>query len=274
MIIRVIYLVFWKSFTVFNMLTIGASGQIENCVLIDSITKEPVSYASIRAGFFVCYADVDGIFSTTEIPGDTIIISRLGYYTLSIQRSDITPTLFLIPKSYSMGEVVVSVNSESFEIGYHNFKTSGFSYNKRSFKAVHISSPDQQCRIEKVLVHTRKNRKGTEFVIGLFSVNDSGLPGDLLFLKEYRSPTGKNMLEVSVDEANLKMPDDGIFVAIKSNDISDDPNASKDHGLLRFSNELDHSVSYFHSVNQWFENDFKELDHRMTYKIGLELVPF
>ncbi len=233
-----------------------------------------MSYASIRAGSLVCYADEDGIFSTKDILGDTIIISRVGYHSLVVPKSDLTSTLFLAPKSYSIGEVVVSGNAESFELGYHNFKTSGFSYNKKSFKAVHINRPDQRCRIEKVLVHTRKNRKGTEFVIGIFSVAESGLPGDLIFSKEHKSPSGKNMLEITVDEANLEMPQDGIFVAIKSNGTSENSENQSEHGMVRLSSDLDIGVSFFHSVNRWFETDFRELDYKLTYKIGLEVVPF
>lgn len=166
------------------------NGQKRNCMLIDSLNKEPVAFASISAGSFVCYSDQDGIFSTEELPDGPILISRLGYQSIEILKSELTSKVVLSPKRYSISEIEISGNAEAFELGYHELKTFGFSKMKNKYMAVLVQSPRKRCRIENVLVHIRKNRKGTDFVIGLFSVNDRGGTRRSDFFKRAQSTFG------------------------------------------------------------------------------------
>lgn len=257
-----------------TVLPTNLASQTVSCTLIDSLSKEPVIYASISSGSFVCYSDDEGVFSAKELPGDTLMISRLGYETLTVPKSELTTTVLLIPKSYTISEIEISGNPESFEVGYHDWKSWGLSKMNSYFQGVLIQKPNRNCMVETVLVHTSRNRKGTVYIIGLFSVSDDGLPGDLIFSKEYKSPTGRNLLEISVDEANIEMREGGIVVAIKSNEPEYRGVEQRDYGFVRFTKRSEGNVSYFHAVNRWFELDASVLDYIRTYKIGLELVPF
>lgn len=257
-------------FTLLLLFPIDLKSQTELCVIIDSLSKNPVDYASISAGSFIFYADELGAFSTKNLPNDTLRISRLGYHSIAVLKSELTPTIVLVPKDYSIKEFVVSGKAKSFEIGYHNMNTAGYDLMKE-YKAVHILSLKPRCKIDKVLVHTRNNRKGTEFIITLFSVGDTGLPGEIIFTKEFSAPSGKNLLEIPVIEANLEMPETGVFVAIKKKVAKEDSNYSADAGIVRLTKLYDKNVSFFHYQNQWFETDPRKLDYRLTYKIGLEL---
>lgn len=86
----------------------------------------------------------------------------------------------------------------------------------------------------------------------------------MLFTKEFSSPTGKNLVEIPVDEANLEMPENGIFVAIKKKDSEGDPNYSDEAGIVRLTKVYDKNVSFFHCRNQWFETDHRNLDYRLV----------
>jgi hypothetical protein len=256
-------------YTLLLLFSIDLKSQTDYCVIIDSLSKKPVGYASISAGLLIIYADELGAFSTKDLPNDTIRISRLGYHSIAMLKSELTPTMVLVPKDYSIKEFVVSGKAESFEIGYHNRKSVAFSWAK-DYKAVLILSPKPGFKIEKVLVHTRNNRKGTMFIVSLFSVRDNGLPGDIIFTKEYSSPTGKNLLEIPVDEANLEMPENGVFVAIKKKEAEDDSNYSVDAGIVRLTKVHAKNLSFVHYQNRWLVTD-SGLDYQFAYMIGLEL---
>jgi hypothetical protein len=248
----------------------GVRCQTEKCSLIDSVTKEPVAYASISEGSFIIYADEHGVFSVDDLPSDTLRISRLGYNSVTILKRELTPTISLVPKDYSIKEFVVSGKAESFEIGYHKRNTVGYSLMKDN-KAVLILSSKPRCKIEKVLVHTRNNRRGIKFIVSLFSVSETGVPGDIIFTKEFSSPTGKNLLEIPVDEASLEMPETGVFVAIKKKETEGDSIHSNEEGIVRLTKLYDKNVSFFHHQNRWFELYNGNLDYHFTHKIGLEL---
>jgi len=256
-------------YTLLLLFSIDLKSQTDSCVIIDSLSKKPVGYASISAGLLIIYADELGAFSTKDLPNDTLRISRLGYHSIAMLKSELTPTLVLVPKDYSIKEFVVSGKAKSFEIGYHNRNSFGCSLAK-DYKAVLIKSSKPRCEIEKILVHTRNNRKGTEFIVSLFSVSSKGVPGDLIFTKEFSSPTGKNLLEIPVDEANLEMPENGVFVAIKKNEAEDDSNYSVDAGAVRLTKVYAKNIGFLHYQNRWFEFE-SGLGYHLTYKIGLEL---
>jgi hypothetical protein len=251
-------------------LPIDSSSQVHNYILMDSLSREPVAYATISAGSFIIYADQFGVFSTKDLPNDTIRISRLGYHSITLLKRELTPTIVLVPKEYSIKEFVVSGKAASFEIGYHKGNIIGFTLMK-DFKAVFILSSKPKCKIEKVLVHTRNNRKGIKFIVSFFSVSDTGIPEDVIFTKEFISPSGKNLLEIPVDEANLVIPENGVFVAIKKKVIDGESDHSDDEGIVRLTKLYDKNVSFFHHQNRWFELQTPHSDYHSTHKIGLQL---
>lgn len=162
----------------FNMLGQGS----RNCVLLDSKTHEPVPYVTIGAGSFTIYSDLQGRFPSDRNSGDTIRISRLGYKSMRISKSELRDTMFLTPERYTLNEVEISVNSRVFEVGLHDFKTYGTAATKSHALGVYISCPPRPAKINAIIVATRGNHKGNVYGINLFAVDSDGSPKDLIGL--------------------------------------------------------------------------------------------
>src|SRR5690554_942429 len=57
-------------------LSMNSFGQDSNyCMLVDSVSREPVAYASISAGSFYIHSDERGRFPVNDIPRDTFNIT-------------------------------------------------------------------------------------------------------------------------------------------------------------------------------------------------------
>jgi hemoglobin/transferrin/lactoferrin receptor protein len=86
------------------------SGQ--QVVVLDKVTKEPVSFANIKVGVLQFSADLYGVFFLDESgPGDTISISALGYEKLSLLFEEISTLnyeVFLKPSINLLESVIVS----------------------------------------------------------------------------------------------------------------------------------------------------------------------
>src|SRR6056297_3563893 len=124
--------------TVAGLLSTNLTGQTNQFKVIDSESNEPVPYATVSTGSFVRYTTTEGVFSTKDLLGDTIRISRLGYHAVSIAESELSPTILLRPKNYQIRVFEVSGNPESFDVGFHDSRTVGFSKMKSMFLAVLI----------------------------------------------------------------------------------------------------------------------------------------
>jgi len=91
-----------------------AFGQIK---VIDSLSKYPVSYATISFGNGQgIFADDDGmfVFNKKLYPDvDSLFISALGYRAITLTSSQLEPQLFLQPKADELDEVVISAHIET-----------------------------------------------------------------------------------------------------------------------------------------------------------------
>ncbi len=95
------------------LVTFEVSGQIK---VLDSITKYPVSFATISFGNGNgLFADDDGVFvfSKKLYPDiDSLFISALGFKTLKLPTANLSKTLFLVPQADQLEEVIVTANTK------------------------------------------------------------------------------------------------------------------------------------------------------------------
>lgn len=133
-------------------LPISLSGQnSKSCKLVDSETGDPVAYASISAGSFFIYSDIDGIFPLQDLPNGKVNISRLGYKSLTIDKEDLSSKILMVSEAYSLNELLVTANPTVFEVGYSKYKTTGKAVmSKKTALGVYIEYPGRNARIVNV----------------------------------------------------------------------------------------------------------------------------
>jgi len=255
-------------------LTLASIGQQSpTCTIIDSVSKAPVAYASISAGRTAVYADVLGRFGVEAIEGDTCTISRIGYETLRLPKSALKGTILLVPQTYGLQEVVISGSTESFEVGNHRLKTIGTSMLLSNYThALYIPAPPRQSTVKAVFVHTKGNSKGDPYVLSFFKVGENFEPSDLIYSRDFEAPSGKNMLNIPVDDVEITMPEAGIFVGISRKEVSDIENDVLVYSTLTLAAVEEKQHSFILKYNRWVEQ-LGTLSEGTTYKIGLLLSP-
>lgn len=247
-----------------------AQSPFDTLYFLDKETKEPVPYVSCQLGKQIYYSDLNGAIAPGFANYDTLFLSRMGYKNLSIPLEFITDTIYLDPKINSLSEVKITAKRQSVEIGYHDKKNLGTAGSGSRNQMVTLINGNQITGLVKtVYIHLKQQQKGGLYRINLFSIADDRTPGELIYAKDYISPNSKNLLEIDISDAAIDLPGKGIFVGV---DVIRDENGFA--GPVRVTKTFGDPISYFFSVNRWFENDNLIPEWNMTYKIGLEVISF
>ncbi len=262
-------------FIVSIFLTIELSCQSnERIVLIDQISSDPVPYATIGAGSLSIFSDHNGYFSSDLIKSDHITISRLGYKELKLLSSEITDTIRLAPSPFILGTVEIRATEKRMEAGFHDMKTYGRTSGRiTQGVGVEIKDIPKDVLISKVFVHTKGNKKGDKYLVSFFSIDSVGLPGELLYVQEYRSPNGRNQLSILI-ENRLKVDNEVIVVFDWVSD-SDNNKEAKDYSGVRMTNQINESQSFLYAkvYNKWIRFEIEEsIGFHWNYKIGIEYI--
>lgn len=195
--------------------------------LLDSLTRQPISYANIiyADSLSGTYTNNEGAFTKPKC--GLVSISCVGYYSKQVISNFNYDTIFLIPQVYNLKEIVVHPKNYKEEIvGYAN-KKSEFSLGCPSGREVAIlleNKKNQENLIEKVIlkVDTRKIiRKTTNinfisvFKINFYCVENETNIGECIgsIILKSDKLTSNNSFDVS--KLNLLLPKDGIFVGIE-----------------------------------------------------------
>lgn len=112
------FLITFFTVLIFNVLPISA--QNLSAFVLDSITQQPIPYATVQLKEKGVITNEDGnfnfILNETIQPSDSLIISSMGYETLSKPISEFNSTkILLVPKAIELREVIVSNKNYSAE---------------------------------------------------------------------------------------------------------------------------------------------------------------
>lgn len=266
---------YWLIIVCALALSMNSFGQDSNyCILVDSVSKEPVAYASISTGSFYVHSDEQGRFPVNDIPKNIFHINRLGYEALMVSKSELKDTLFLTPLSYSIQEVVVSANRKPFEVGYHKLRTVGIAHGTNLQRAgVYISHPGRPAKIVRIMVATHGNRRGMEYNIYLFETTPQGDPGSLIYSGKYTSHNGRNFLEIPLEDVAISMPDKGVVVVVGWTASLGNEMETEKYATIKLTKAIDEANSFLFYKNVWGKKDYPEVQPPLNYKIGLELQP-
>jgi len=230
-----------KLFTL--ILFLSASLSFAQTKILDSITKNPVSFTTISFGNGNgIFADDEGQFTFTKklySDIDSLYISSLGYKNLKLATANLQDTIYLVPESDQLNEVFVTAKPKGkFKIvtlkpNDHNDYYKCWLPTIESEIAVLFQNPDSKPkRITKVLLPIKTEAKtwrkrnrdkhekrpfSTLFRVQFYE-NNNGLPGDVLTYERVMfiaTQDTKPVFEFDVSGFDIYMPKKGLFVSIQ-----------------------------------------------------------
>lgn len=224
------------------ILLLGLSSEAQIKVL-DSITKYPVSYATISFGNGQgIFADDEGqfVFSEKIYPDiDSLFISALGYKQLYLSTKNISQTLFLSPQADVLDEVVLKLNTKrkykeeklkpyldddyyncwlptiESEIAVYFAKTNR---QDQQLKTIHfpiaLESKDWKKRKRS---NSDKKAFSTLFKVNFYE-NNNGIPGQPLTYETIvfrATEKDGDVYSLDVEDYGINMPLNGLFVSLQ-----------------------------------------------------------
>lgn len=204
-----------------------SSAQVR-AVIIDGNTKERIPYVNI-------WVENENTGTTSNESGEfvltvadtnlMILFSAIGYTTKSIKAGNISGLVALMPQSMILQEVFIhpKKGAKTLEVGrlnkseIHNYFGSAVSpwmvANYYPYQDEYKNTPF----LKHLNILTESTIKKATFNIRLYSVNESGKPGDYLYDKNIIgiARRGKNMTEVDLSTLNIQFPENGFFIAFE-----------------------------------------------------------
>lgn len=205
---------------------LNASAQLAG-VVIDAASGLPVPYVNLYVLNSQNGATTDSVgrFSIYDCnPGDTLVVSSIGYVEKKVSLADAGKPILLAPKVYEMTEINVMPRSYNKQLvvnklrkkevnGY--FKSTRPSIVARYFP--YRSNYAATGFIKEIRVFTKSDLPGATFNVRLFLPDSKGEPGgDLLreaVLAEAKK--GKDVLRIDLSEYSLPFPSLGLFVGVE-----------------------------------------------------------
>ncbi|WP_299126026.1 hypothetical protein [uncultured Winogradskyella sp.] len=209
----------------------------------DSITKYPVSYATISFGNGNgIFADDEGQFYFTKklYPDiDSLFISALGFKNLNISTKNLPDELFLQPKADELDEVVVGVKLDRkfkketlkpyLDDNYYNCwlptieSEIAVYFPKTTTKDQKLSSVSFPIALEskdwkkRKRSNSEKKKFSTLFKVKFYN-NNNGIPGKVLTYETIvfrATEKDGDVFELNVDEFDIYIPENGFFVSLQ-----------------------------------------------------------
>jgi hypothetical protein len=100
----------FKHLLIYSLLFYSYKAESQNVIVVDSITKLPLSFVAIEFNDTGFYSSIDGKFDLKSAVSDSIKIKLLGYKTQSLITVNVQDTIFLQPQSYKLDEIVLTGN--------------------------------------------------------------------------------------------------------------------------------------------------------------------
>jgi hypothetical protein len=237
---------------------------------LNALSKDPIAYVEVSFGSSVLVADGNGKIQLDLSEIDTLNIYGTGYDHLCLVKQQISDTIFLNPNTINLKTVIIKAKKELAEVGFHHSKNIGWARAKGDVtRATFVKSDQCQGVIKHLFFRMKNQAEDTDYIISLFEKGDSVYPGRLVYSQKYTSESGKNLLKIDVLDANVVFPEEGIFVGIKLISKRDE-----DLSYLKLTKTYGNPLSFFLYENMWFEHDNLNAEYNLTYKIGLEVIPY
>ncbi|WP_350218967.1 hypothetical protein [Ekhidna sp.] len=248
--------------TIILFLSIGISTAQKRIVIVDSLTKIPVPYASIEVGAEKLTSGVTGVIELNHTSGKIEVISD-GFNKIVGRLESIGDSIFLPPNVTYLEEVVVNskLKRKHFKTGY--LKGRDIQFKLKDQYEIGCFIPNTINRhslfIESIQVDLVNGNNEGSFELRIYNV-ENGLPDSMTYAISNLSK--KDMKNVSIAD-KISFSQSGVFISIKfsSNETSNTP-------FILLTDEYYRSKSFIRGNVYGFE--WVELD-RLNFRNVAEL---
>ncbi len=251
----------------------GCFGQdLKRMIFVDSQTGQAIPYVSVKAGSTLLFSDSHGKMSFSA-ECDSISTHRIGYSDSTFYKLNNTDTLFLNPSPVQLEMVDVSPDKKYASTGFHKSKTNGRTVGKiMNGLGVRFSDLPGNASISKIYAHVNGNKKGLAYRFSVFSIDNSGMPENLIYSEELVSLNGKDQLELELSEP-VWVGDQEIAVVFDWVDNSDSLRNRKEFPdlLITFDSHDPRSFFFVRQTGSWHELPL-DSGNTWNYKTGVEYV--
>mgnify|MGYP000129653773 CR=1 FL=1 len=100
----------FKYLVISFLLFCSYKAESQNVIVVDSITKLPLSFVAIEFNNTGFYSSINGEFDLKTVMTDSLNIKLLGYKTQRFKTTNVQDTIFLKSQSYKLDEIVLTGN--------------------------------------------------------------------------------------------------------------------------------------------------------------------
>lgn len=211
-----------------TLLALQIQAQIKGTV-VNAVDKKPIPYVNIwfENENIGTTADEEGKFALpTPKDNQSLIFNALGYQNKTILASEIDAIIYLVPKVFTLNEVVVSSAKKSIEFKIGAFKSNtintyyGSNINYPYLVAryfPHLSQFSNTPFIKSIMPYCKSDVKDAKFRLRIFEANKDGLPGNELIKEDIIITVKKGNSKPIIDltNYNLAFPEHGLFVGLE-----------------------------------------------------------
>lgn len=196
-------------------------------LIIDSQTKEKIPFVNI-------WVENENIGTTSNLKGEfilnidkpkNILFSAIGFETKKVSSDSIKNIVELKPVITELEEIIINSKKNTQELIIGEFKKSKINSYFGSgtkpwiaaryygYKDVYEKTP----YLKTIRILTNSDVKDSKFNIRLYGVNKNGGPENYIYDQNIIgiAKKGKKTTEIDISKLNIKIPENGIFIAIE-----------------------------------------------------------
>lgn len=210
----------------FSILSVSTTTAQQAGRILNKETKVPIPFVNMHVlgttnGFTT---DLNGKFSFSVNPDDSVAISAIGYELQTLEASKLNGNILLQPVQYNIPEVKVTNDEKLTHIGRVKKQIFSYAHSTSSgntlmlgrffeFKEEYLETS----QIKSIELLTDSEVDSAQFNIRIYDVDSNGFPNKPI----HNSPIfvfpkkGYHKTEINLEKLYLQFPESGLFIAIE-----------------------------------------------------------
>lgn len=269
-------------FSIFNFINLKAQNSASGKIY-DSLTKKPISYATVSTASIAVYCDSLGFFELKNTLDEDAYISCVGYKTKQVRiRRGICDTFYLSPTYKQLEPVSIGqypwLKNPSIQLGKIEGKSkhsinvaSGLTFLKYFDKpdkakkyiigtlSIRVNNSTNIYEPRKVRVRVFEAQRGKQIGEDILNASDIFLIDKIV----------DNVAHIQLNKFFLEMPDSGCFIGLEFIRNGFDENQKDYTGFLSIKGWLSESFEDGPVFSKYFSNNFREFVFGPTQKVNI-----
>lgn len=214
-------------FLFINSLLLAQSDQ-NIVVIVDELTKSPIPFMVITTENGVFSADENGEIAKAQLENIPFKVVSDTYKAQIFDVGFSEDTIFMEQEAQLLEETKIAdskFSGESYHLGYIDEKLEVFPINNfnsgySNTIVIYIPFDGKKAVIENLLFKLHKYEKDSLYTCMIMSVDENQWPGEVIFSYTLTGKALKKKDPIDISSLEIKIPEQGIFVGIKSTTLT------------------------------------------------------